>query len=147
MSTLRLNHSIYLDLHQPLRINKARHLHHRIHRAHIAKKLAMHITHRFPILYPRQQNTGANDILQARSRLLKRVARNLKTTACLRGASPTPTVLPSGPMGAVPATATIFPIRTAREMPRRGSYGEPLDTFCRVMLYYTPISLFVSLRL
>src|SRR5262245_54598976 len=48
-------------------------------------------------------------------------------------ASPTPTVLRSGPMGAVPAISTIFPTRTARENPTMSSKGEPEDTSLRVI--------------
>jgi hypothetical protein len=36
-------------------------------------------------------------------------------------ASPLPTVVPSGPSGAVPETVTKLPARTAREMPTFGS--------------------------
>src|SRR5205085_1824089 len=43
-------------------------------------------------------------------------------------ASPGATVRPSASSGAVPATVTKFPARTAREMPMRGSKGEPLET-------------------
>ena len=39
--------------------------------------------------------------------------------------SPTCTVLPSCPSGAVPDTVMIGPMRAAREIPMRGSYGEP----------------------
>ena len=35
--------------------------------------------------------------------------------------SPTPAVLPSGPIGAVPLTAITLPMRTAREKPITGS--------------------------
>ncbi len=47
-------------------------------------------------------------------------------------ASPRPTVRPSGPSGAVPATVTIDPTRTARDTPILGSYGLPLDTSLRI---------------
>src|SRR5262245_66573720 len=48
-------------------------------------------------------------------------------------ASPFPTVLPSGPSGAVPDTVTTFPARTAREIPTFGSYGLPLETSLRMI--------------
>jgi hypothetical protein len=34
----------------------------------------------------------------------------------------------------VPDTAMVLPIRTAREMPRIGSYGDPEDTFWRAIV-------------
>ena len=42
-------------------------------------------------------------------------------------AFPLATVLPSGPSGAVPVTAMIFPLRTAREIPSFGSKGDPVE--------------------
>ncbi len=51
--------------------------------------------------------------------------------ACAVG-SPIPTVLPSGPSGAVPVTAIMRPLRTAREIPTFGSKGEPVEIRCRV---------------
>ncbi|WP_241681566.1 ISAs1 family transposase, partial [Streptomyces sp. CB01881] len=47
-------------------------------------------------------------------------------------ASPGAAVEPSSAMGAVPATATWSPTRTAREKPICGSNGEPEPTFCRM---------------
>src|SRR6266446_5695227 len=44
-------------------------------------------------------------------------------------ASPTPTILPSGPVAVVPDTEIVLPIRTAREYPTIGSHGAPLDMF------------------
>lgn len=38
---------------------------------------------------------------------------------------------PSGQIGAVPATATLFPTLTARLNPNLGSKGDPEDTFRR----------------
>jgi hypothetical protein len=38
--------------------------------------------------------------------------------------------LPSGEIGAVPATNTWFPIRRARQKPNRASKGDPLTTRC-----------------
>src|SRR6266850_2751554 len=46
-------------------------------------------------------------------------------------ASPTPAILPSGPVAVVPETEMVFPIRTAREYPTIGSHGAPLEIFCR----------------
>src|SRR5512136_1953847 len=51
--------------------------------------------------------------------------------ACAPG-SPRPTVLPSAPSGAVPATVTNDPARTAREIPIFGSQGLPLETSFRM---------------
>src|SRR5436309_6508292 len=47
-------------------------------------------------------------------------------------ASPTPTILPSGPVAVVPDTEIVLPIRTAREYPTIGSHGAPLEIFCRL---------------
>src|ERR1700716_982248 len=45
--------------------------------------------------------------------------------------SPTPTILPSGPIAVVPDTLITFPTRTAREYPTIGSHGAPLEIFWR----------------
>jgi hypothetical protein len=46
--------------------------------------------------------------------------------------SPGWAVVPSGAMGAVPATATRLPMRTAREKPMGFSKGEPDEMFWRM---------------
>src|SRR5918999_2129100 len=47
--------------------------------------------------------------------------------ACVAG-SASPTVFPSGPIGAVPPTDTNGPTRTARENPMRSAYGFGIAT-------------------
>src|SRR6266704_3526415 len=78
------------------------------------------------------------------SRAMRMISKQRRAWA---GASPGVTVLPSGPRGAVPPTAIIEPIRTARAMPRRGSYGEPDETEWREeLLIILPLS-FARMRL
>src|SRR5260370_14450058 len=50
-------------------------------------------------------------------------------TVCAR-ASPTPMILPSGPVAVVPDTVITLPILTAREYPTIGSHDVPLEIFC-----------------
>src|SRR5215471_3272235 len=53
------------------------------------------------------------------------ISKHLRAWAA---ALPFAIVLPSGPSGAVPVTAMIAPLRTAREIPTFGSNGDPVET-------------------
>src|SRR5579871_577298 len=78
-----LDHCIGFDLDQPVGVDKARDLHDRVGRANLAEKFAMRLPDTLPVVYARQQDARAYDIMQARSRLLKRGAYDLDTAASL----------------------------------------------------------------
>jgi hypothetical protein len=112
---------IGFDLDQPLGVNKARDLHDRIDRANVAKEFAMHRRDRLQssIRVSRiRVRTTCPIEAPAPSSAAAIISRQRRACAA---ASPRPTVRPSGPSGAVPATVMMGPTRTAREMPTLGS--------------------------
>ncbi len=76
---------IGLDFNEPVGIGKARHLHHRRHRANLAKKLTMHLPYTFPVCNAREKNTCTDHVGEIRSQALQGHANDFQTAPCLGG--------------------------------------------------------------
>jgi hypothetical protein len=61
-----------------------------------SKEFAVHRCNDLPIFDAREEDARAHDVLHRRAGLFERGGDDLKTAPRLRGASPRPTVLPSG---------------------------------------------------
>src|SRR5687767_10922617 len=65
---------IDLRLDQPVRVDEPAHLHDRVDRAYVAKKLAVDFGHCPPVLDANQQDARADHVVQRHSQLLQRAA-------------------------------------------------------------------------
>src|SRR5688572_25227948 len=73
-----LDDGVGLDLDQPVRIDEARHLKHGRGRADVAEELAMHAAGRLPMGDVHEIDAGADDVLQGRPGILKRLLDDLQ---------------------------------------------------------------------
>ena len=114
-----IDHRVSFDLEQPIGVDEARHLHDRVDGTDVPEELAVHRCHRLPIVDARKQNSGSHDVVKRGTSALEGGGDDLEASPGLRGRISQPHRTTVG--GAVPATLTIDPARTAREMPTFGS--------------------------
>ena len=75
---------IHLDFHQMRRVDQLRDFHHRRRRTNRAKKLAVHLSYRFPMRDVRDKDTGTHDIGKRNARLMQCAANFLQCVTRLR---------------------------------------------------------------
>ena len=110
---------------EPIGIDEARDLQHAGRRADVAEEFAMHATDRLPMGDVDEIDARADDVLEARSRLLQRLGDEVEDGAGLRLRVADARQAVRRCAAVVPPTATKLPTRTARRKPddrlRRGS--------------------------
>jgi hypothetical protein len=82
---IRRYHRIDLDFDKPVGIDEPSHLNNRVHRPDLLEELAVHIGYGFPIRNAGEQESGANYIVQARSKFFQSCARDFEAASRLRG--------------------------------------------------------------
>ena len=95
-------------------------------RADIAEEFAVDFPYGFPVGRMCEIHAGAHDIAQRGAGLGECLFDDFEDLAGLIFGGGL-----SAPTGPVPETCTVFPMRTAREKPIRGSKGELPEMFCR----------------